>query len=102
MDESGGAWGGDGDGGIGFGDDAGNLGSAYFDVYATNEDCQVDGDCVVSKNYPSNYGAGESCIVITLQAASIALDGALDIHRGDSLMVNMQQIATGIISTHRV
>ena len=36
-------------------------------------DCDIDGDCVSSSNYPNVHGNGESCSVTMLEDASVAV-----------------------------
>ena len=50
------------------GSDAGGSGSTYFSM---SGDCDVQGDCVSSSNYPNRHGYSESCSVTMLRDATV-------------------------------
>ena len=51
-------------------------------------DCNVQGDCVSSNNYPSNHGNSESCEIRMLQDASLSVGATFSLETCcDHLMI---------------
>ena len=51
-------------------------------------DCDIDGDCVSSKNYPSLHGNRESCSVTMLQHAAVSVSSTFNLETCcDHLMI---------------
>ena len=58
-------------------------------------DCDVQGDCVSSNNYPSVHGNSESCSVTMLQDASITVGGTFSLETCcDHLMIRGEDVET--------
>ena len=51
-------------------------------------DCDIQGDCVSSNNYPNAHGNSESCTVTMLQDASVSVGGTFNLETCcDHLMI---------------
>ena len=44
--------------------------------------CEVEGDCVSSKNYPNFHGNHESCTVTMLEDAAVVVGSTFDVEAG--------------------
>jgi len=63
------------------------------DYFTFSGDCDVQGDCVSSNNYPSVHGNGESCYVTMLQDASVTPGGTFNLETCcDHLMIRGSDI----------
>ena len=60
-------------------------------------DCQIDGNCVSSMNWPAAHGNFESCSIYMLEDVSVSIDdnfGIEDILETDTLLIKGESITS--------
>merc|ERR1712196_532897 len=69
------------------------LGGCEKKCFFVKGECDVENNCISSKNYPNNYGNGEHCMVKMLQDCDLKAETLLEVEaQQDHLKMNNQDI----------